>query len=102
MCTGIILPTMLGFAAANHNLVGNYWKKELFPGWCITKKDFLKCSNIIIGNAILQALVVSGILYQQVDEWHNVRVELQRRKDIDESRPRPSSKIITTVPNSLR
>ena len=99
MCTGIILPTMLGFAVANHNLVGNSWKKELFPGWCITKKDFFKCSNIMIGNAILQALVVSVILYQQVDEWHNVRVQLQRRMDIDESKPRPpSSKIITTIP----
>ena len=53
----------------------------------------------MIGNAILQALVVSVILYQQVDEWHNVRVQLQRRMDIDESKPRPpSSKIITTIP----
>ena len=95
MLTGVIVPSVMGMMAANHNLVGQSWKREWIRGMCIDKKDILKCKNIVIGCAILQAITVSLIVVQQRKEWLYVRDELIRRKEADKNSS--ASKIITNV-----
>jgi len=95
MLTGVIVPSVMGMMAANHNLVGQSWKREWIRGMCIDKKDILKCKNIVIGCAILQAITVSLIVVQQRKEWLYVRDELIRRKEADKHSS--ASKIITNV-----
>merc|ERR1719367_2627750 len=90
MLAGVFLPTVLGVLAANHQLVGQTWKPVWIPGFCIVKKDIMKCKSIIIGSAIAQAAVVSLLLYLHRTEWFNVREELEKRK-ADEAKRYPSS-----------
>ena len=57
----------------------------------------IECKSIIIGSALVQAAVVSLILYLQRTEWFNVTDELEKRK-ADEAKRYPSSiKIINDV-----
>ena len=83
MLAGVICPSILGAMAANHQLMGLTWKKPWMPGICLTKKDLMKCKNIVLGNAVLQAVVVSFLLYRQRNEWWYVQDELERRRTSD-------------------
>ena len=96
MISGVIFPSIIGIMAANQQLVGQAWKPEWIRGFCIVKKDLLKCKNIVIGNAIMQATVVSILLHFSRNEWWHVKAELKRRKQSDPSRLK-SSKIITNA-----
>ena len=89
MLTGVIIPSLLGVTAANHQLVGKGWKPEWIKGFCVVKKDIMKCKNIVIGSAIIQAALVSLILHLQRKEWSYVREELEKRK-ADERKRYPS------------
>ena len=98
MLTGVILPSTIGLMAANHNLVGQSWKKEWVRGICLDKRDMLKCKNIVIGIAIIQAIVVSLIVVQQRSEWLYVRDELARRKESSRSdKNHSTTKMITNT-----
>ena len=87
----------MGLLAANHQLIGQAWKPEWMRGICLVKKDLIKCQNIVIGSAILQAVVVSMIMYQQRKEWWHVRDELQKRKAHDQKIKSSSRKIMTKL-----
>ena len=102
MLAGIIVPSTIGIMAANHQLVGQAWKKNWMPGICITKKDLMKCKNIVLVNAVLQAAAVSFLLYRQQTEWVYVQKELERRRDSDReynaySDQKPSGSLITKL-----
>ena len=98
MLTGVIMPSTIGLMAANQQLVGQTWKPEWMRGICLTKKDIMKCQNIVIGNALLQAAVVSLLLYAQRKEWWHVNAELERRREADNlKRTKSSSSLITNM-----
>ena len=97
MLTGVVIPSTMGLLAANHQLIGQAWKPEWMRGICLVKRDLIKCQNIVIGSAILQAVVVSMLMYQQRKEWWHVRDELQKRKAHDENRSWSSCNIITRI-----
>ena len=102
MLAGIIVPSTMGVMAANHQLVGQAWKKSWMPGFCLTKKDLMKCKNIVLANAVLQAAAVSFLLYRQRTEWMYVQQELERRRESDRgyrtySDQKPSRNLITKL-----
>lgn len=97
MLTGVMMPSLIGVMAANHQLVGQAWKPEWIKGFCVVKKDLMKCKHIIIGSAILQAVVVSLTLYLQTKEWWHVRDELEKRKAHERKRYPSSIKIINDL-----
>ena len=97
MLTGVMMPSLIGVMAANHQLVGQAWKPEWIKGFCVVKKDLMKCKHIIIGSAILQAVVVSLTLYLQTKEWWYVRDELEKRKAHERKRYPSSIKIINDL-----
>ena len=96
MCTGVIVPSIIGMMGANHSLVGSNWKKQFIGGLCLEKRDLLKCKNIIIGSAIAQAVAISILVNQQSSEWLNVREELARRKEASQRGRKSSTRLITT------
>ena len=97
MITGVIVPSLIGILAANHNLVGHIWKKEWVRGICIDKRDLIKCRPIIIGFGIIQAIAVTWLVNKQQSEWFDVREELARRKAERQSDKISNSRIITNV-----
>ena len=96
MCTGVIVPSLIGMMSANHVLVSSNWKKQFIRGLCLDKRDLFKCKNIIIGSAIIQAVAVSILVNLQSSEWLNVREELARRKEASQRGHKSSSRIITS------
>ena len=96
MLTGVIMPTCIGLMGANHSLVGLVWKKQSFRGLALDKRDLLKCKNIVLASAIIQAIAVGFLVNQQRSEWLNVIDELYRRKEASSKENYSSkSKIIT-------
>ena len=96
MCTGVIVPSLIGMMSANHVLVSSNWKKQFIRGLCLDKRDLLKCKNIIIGSAIIQAVAVSILVNLQSSEWVNVREELARRKEASQRGRESSIRLITS------
>ena len=96
MCTGVIVPSLIGMMGANHMLVGNNWKKQFISGLSLDKRDLLKCKNIIMGSAIIQAVAVSILVNLQSSEWVNVREELARRKEASQRGRESSIRLITS------
>ena len=97
MLSGVIIPTLLGVTAANHQLVGKQWKPEWIKGFCVGKKDLMKCKNIVICSAVIQALLVSMMLHLQRNEWSYVKDELEKRKADERTRYPSSIKIINNL-----
>jgi len=96
MCTGVIVPSLIGMMSANHVLVSSNWKKQFIRGLCLDKRDLLKCKNIIIGSAIIQAVAMSILVNLQSSEWINVREELTRRKEASQRGRKSSTRLITS------
>ena len=98
MLTGVIMPACIGLMGANHNLVGLAWKKQSFRGLALDRRDLLKCKNILLASALIQAIVVGFLVNQQRTEWLNVIDELYRRKEASSKENNSSkSRIITDL-----
>jgi hypothetical protein len=101
MLTGVFVPSLIGMMSANHQLVGQAWKPEVIKGFCLVKRDIMKCKNIVIGNAVVQAVVVSLMLHLQRKEWWYVRDELEKRKADAHNKNPSHNKLITELTNKL-
>ncbi len=60
-----------------------FFSKDYFK-WCYG--NLLKCKNILLTFGVLQAASVSGVLWMQHRQWHNVnRKLLERMREHEEA-----------------